>query len=133
MQTYSHGTIVIVLDCYDLDRSATFWCDVLGYQQPHAASGNYLNLVSPVAGGIELLLQQVPEPKASKNRLHLDLRTRDLVAEADRIIAAGATRLTDEPIVEHDWQWHTLADPDGNEFCILQPPDDFPWPQPPND
>jgi Glyoxalase-like domain len=34
----------------------------------------------------------------------------------------GATLLTSQPVLEDDWRWHTLADPDGNEFCVLQPP-----------
>jgi len=57
-----------------------------------------------------------------KNRLHLDLRTADLEAETARVTGLGATRLTAEPIIEHGWRWHVLADPDGNEFCVLQPP-----------
>ncbi len=42
MQSYPHGTVVIVLDCADLDRSANFWCQALGYQRPHPASARYL-------------------------------------------------------------------------------------------
>ncbi len=57
-----------------------------------------------------------------KNRVHLDLRTRDLDGEVDRVTSAGATRLTPEPLLEGGWLWHVLADPDGNEFCVLQPP-----------
>ena len=48
--------------------------------------------------------------------------------EVGRVTAAGAQLLTTSPFEEHDWCWQVLADPDGNEFCILQPPDDFPWP-----
>ena len=70
----------------------------------------------------------MPELKTSKNRLHLDLRTPDLAAEVARLTRAGATQLTEVAIVEHDWQWHVLGDPDGNEFCVLQPPSGFPWP-----
>jgi len=36
--------------------------------------------------------------------------------------AAGGVRLTSEPVVEHGWRWHILADADGNELCVLQPP-----------
>lgn len=132
MQTYPHGTLVVVIDCHDLDRSAEFWCQVLGYQRPYPQSGPYLALVSPTADAVELLLQQVPEPKNSKNRLHLDLRTPDLDAEVSRVLALGAVQVTKTSLVEHAWRWHVLADPDGNEFCVLQPPDDLPWPQPPS-
>lgn len=75
MQTYPHGTVVIVLDCHDLERSAAFWCEALGYRRPFPQSWPYLSLVSGTDRGAELLLQQVPETKHSKNRMHLDLRT----------------------------------------------------------
>ena len=59
---------------------------------------------------------------APKNRLHLDLRTADLDAEVARVRALGAGQVTESPIVESGWTWHVLTDPDGNEFCVLQPP-----------
>ena len=52
----------------------------------------------------------------------LDLRTPDLDAEVRRVLGLGATLLTSEPVTEDGWSWHILADPDGNEFCVLQPP-----------
>ena len=69
-----------------------------------------------------MLLQRVPDVKGQKNRLHLDLRTPDLDAEVGRVLGLGATLLTREPVTEDGWLWHILADPDGNEFCVLQPP-----------
>jgi predicted enzyme related to lactoylglutathione lyase len=56
------------------------------------------------------------------HRVHLDLRTRGLEAEVSRVTALGATVLASHPIAEDGWTWHVLADPDGNEFCVLQPP-----------
>lgn len=128
MQPYRHGTLVVVLDCADLSRAGAFWCDVLGYQQPYTKSGKYWNLISSEPNGVELLLQCVSEVKTQKNRVHLDLRTRDLDVEVARVIAAGAHQLTETVLDENEWRWQVFADPDGNEFCILQPPDDFPWP-----
>jgi catechol 2,3-dioxygenase-like lactoylglutathione lyase family enzyme len=114
-QPYPNGELVIVIDCSDLDRSARFWSDP-------AAAGPYRSL-EPVSGaGIEILLQRVPDVKDQKNRLHLDLRTPDLAAEVRRVTDLGATLLTSEPVTEDGWLWHILADPDGNEFCVLQPP-----------
>src|SRR6202012_943454 len=90
---------------------------------PPPATGQYRSLEpGPPAAGIEVLLQRGPEVKQGKNRLHLDLRTADLEAETARVTGRGAPRLTAEPIIEHGWRWHVLADPDGNEFCVLQPP-----------
>ncbi|WP_202869962.1 VOC family protein [Kribbella caucasensis] len=94
----------------------------LGYVRPPTTGDRYLALVPADGAGIEILLQRVDDAKQGKNRLHLDLRTPDLTAEVTRVRALGATLLTEEPIKEHSWTWHILADPDANEFCILQPP-----------
>jgi hypothetical protein len=85
-------------------------------------SATYQSIIPTNGVGIGVLLQHVPETKSSKNRLHLDLRTRELDAEVARITALGAQRLTEKPIVEDGWTWHVLADPDGNELCVIRPP-----------
>ena len=128
-QPYPNGELVIVIDCSDLDRSARFWSGALGYTVgPPAAgtgaadSGGYRGLQPESGAGIDVLLQRVPDVKRQKNRLHLDLRTPDLEAEVGRVVGLGATLLTSEPVTEDGWFWHILADPDGNEFCVLQPP-----------
>jgi predicted enzyme related to lactoylglutathione lyase len=119
--SYLHGELVVVIDCSDLGRSADFWASVLGYvREPE--SDSYLSLVPAGGEGAEILLQRVPERKQGKNRLHLDLRTRDLEAEVERVTGLGAALLTAQPVSEGGWRWHILADPDGNEFCVLQPP-----------
>ncbi|WP_328472267.1 VOC family protein [Actinoplanes sp. NBC_00393] len=122
MSEHSVAVLAVVLDCSDLDRSARFWSEVLGYRAEDAYPGRYRKLLPADGNGFELLLQQVPEPKNGKNRMHLDLRTPDLDAEVARVLAAGGRRLTDTPMAEDGWTWHALADPDGNEFCVLQPP-----------
>jgi predicted enzyme related to lactoylglutathione lyase len=128
-QPYPHGELVIVIDCSDLDRSARFWSGVLGYTPGPPAAGTaavgsdrYCGLQPESGAGIDVLLQRVPDVKRQKNRLHLDLRTPDLEAEVARVTGLGATLLTSEPVTEDGWFWHILADPDGNEFCVLQPP-----------
>lgn len=123
-QSYRGGELVIVIDCSDLDRSARFWSGALGYRPGQASPSPYRTVrPQPAQAGIEILLQRVPEAKSgTKNRLHLDLRTADLDAEVDRVVSLGATRLTTEPVTEDGWRWHVLADPDGNEFCVLAPP-----------
>jgi len=128
-QPYPHGELVVVIDCSDLDQSARFWSGVLGYtagpgpSSPGPASaGSYRSLQPESGAGIDVLLQRVPEVKREKNRLHLDLRTPDLEAEVSRVRELGAALLTRQPVAEDGWLWHILADPDGNEFCVLQPP-----------
>lgn len=133
--------LVVVLDCADLVRSAAFWCEALGYRPdpapvrpPGPGDGPYQRLLPATGPGLELLLQQTPEPKtATKNRLHLDLRVPDLDAELARLLAAGARHTTGEPVVEEGWRWYVLTDPDGNEFCVLQPSTNpgAPWPPAP--
>jgi catechol 2,3-dioxygenase-like lactoylglutathione lyase family enzyme len=122
-QRYLRGELVVVIDCSDLARSADFWAGVLGYVRDGTAVGTYQALVPADGEGIEVLLQRVADEKRDKNRLHLDLRTPDLESEVGRVLGLGAALLTDQPVQEFGWRWHILADPDGNEFCVLQPPD----------
>ena len=63
-----------------------------------------------------LLFVPVAEPKVTKNRLHLDFRPDDRDAEVDRLLALGATRAD---VGQGDTSWTVLADPEGNEFCVL--------------
>jgi predicted enzyme related to lactoylglutathione lyase len=130
---YLRGDLVIVIDVVSLDRAAEFWSAVLGYVREGDGGGRYLSLL-PAGGadgaagvGAEILLQRVPDVKRGKNRMHLDLRTRDLEAEVGRLTGLGAQLVTSEPVTESGWRWHVLADPDGNEFCALQPPASY-WP-----
>jgi predicted enzyme related to lactoylglutathione lyase len=122
---YSRGELVVVIDCADLVRAAGFWTAVLGYTAVGDADGVYQALVPADGPGIQVLLQRTADVRQGKNRVHLDLRTRDLEAEVSRVTALGATVLTSLPIIEDGWTWRVLADPDGNEFCILQPPPNY--------
>jgi predicted enzyme related to lactoylglutathione lyase len=128
-QPYPNGELVIVIDCSDPDVAARFWGGVLGYAASPAGDGSagserYRGLQPENGVGIDVLLQRVPDVKSQKNRLHLDLRTPDLDTEVRRVLGLGASLLTSEPVAEDGWLWHILADPDGNEFCVLQPPAD---------
>jgi predicted enzyme related to lactoylglutathione lyase len=123
---YAQGDLVVVVDCADLERAARFWAGALGYVSEGGADGARYRSLLPVGGlGIEVLLQLTSDAKHGKNRVHPDLRTRDLDAEVGRLTALGATVLTSSPVAEHGWAWHILADPDGNEFCVLQPPPEY--------
>jgi catechol 2,3-dioxygenase-like lactoylglutathione lyase family enzyme len=127
-QPYRGGHLAVVVDCADLDRAAAFWTAALGYVRAASTpchEGIYLPLEPAGGAGIELLLQRVPESKHGKARLHLDLRTRDLPGELDRLLGLGARVSTSGPVTEAGWCWHVLADPDGNEFCLLRPPESY--------
>lgn len=66
-QRYPGGEMVLVIDCSDLERSAVFWCDVLGYRRGGPPVGQYLGLFPAEGGGLQLLLQRVADPKPAKN------------------------------------------------------------------
>ncbi len=117
----SHTTI----DCRDAFRLSAWWKDVLGYRDvlgdPNEP-GDEECMIVPADGGPSLLFIEVPEAKSGKNRLHLDLRpgpglTRD--QELDRLLRLGAGVLDDRRTPDGRG-WVVLADPEGNEFCILR-------------
>lgn len=110
-------TIGLVLDCRDPDELASFWAAALRYVQT-AREGAYVVLAPDGRPGPELLLQRVPEAKAVKNRMHLDLEVPEIEVEAARLEALGARRAHAEPIQEHGERWIVMTDPEGNEFCV---------------
>ncbi len=115
------GVVVsqLVVDSADPERLGRWWAEVLGWEMvlddedevwvaPHGED---------LMGGI--LFVQVPEEKTVKNRLHLDVRPADgssQEAELQRLLDLGATRVD---VGQRDATWYVLADPEGNEFCLL--------------
>jgi predicted enzyme related to lactoylglutathione lyase len=111
----------VTFDCSDAARVATFWGGVTGYGLEHVdAPGNPYWVASPGDNGLpRLVFVTVPEGKAVKNRVHLDLLppTDDQEAEVDRLVALGATVVDDRRSLTPGG-WVVLADPEGNEFCV---------------
>jgi predicted enzyme related to lactoylglutathione lyase len=107
----------VAVDCRDAVGLTRFWADVLGWQARNVEPG-WVELRAPDGAVPGLDLLEVPEPKTVKNRLHLDLRPDDQAAEVARIEALGARR-TDVG-QGGDVSWIVLADPEGNEFCVLR-------------
>jgi predicted enzyme related to lactoylglutathione lyase len=113
----------IVIDCHDHERVGAFWAEVLGYQVTESSDGPehwYRELTGPDGSGPTVLVFRTPDgPKTTKNRLHLDVNAtdRDQDAEVERILALGATRAD---IGQGEQTWVVLADPEGNEFCVLR-------------
>ena len=107
----------LVLDCADPERLAEFWAEALGYTNVGSA-GAYVALYPREGTGPKLLLQRVTEPKATKNRMHLDIEVPDIELEADRLSGLGAQRVSDDTRSEHGSTWILMADPEDNEFCI---------------
>ncbi len=109
-------------DCADPRRMVEFWCAALGYVIDEIDDDDAY-AVDPTGRGWPLLFQTVPEGKAVKNRLHLDLRPPDsMAAEVERVKALGATEF--RFVEEGGSFWTVMLDPEGNEFCVLRGPQD---------
>lgn len=120
------------IDCSDPARLADFWCGVLGYAvldatddlveigPPARADADLLDAVRREPVPPTIFLARVPEAKTVKNRLHLDVSPVDVpqAEEVARIEALGATRV--EIGQSGQESWVVLADPEGNEFCVLR-------------
>ncbi|MFI1093208.1 VOC family protein [Streptomyces sp. NPDC020917] len=148
-------TLQLTIDCADPQRLVAFWSEALGYvpepppgghatwreywsamgvpaeELPDDAGATPESIVDPAGRGPRVWFQQVPEAKATKNRLHFDLkvgggrdvpsadRRQRVTTTVDRLTAAGASvlRITDEPDTGH--YAALLQDPEGNEFCVV--------------
>ncbi|MEU4337809.1 VOC family protein [Micromonospora lupini] len=140
--------VQITFDAADPASLAAFWADVLDYELqgppgdfdsweaaldamgvPPERRNDASAVVDPKGAGPRLFFQRVPEGKQAKNRVHLDVRAAPglsgddrmaaLEAEAERLVARGATRLArHEPAPPLGAGHLVLADPEGNEFCL---------------
>jgi catechol 2,3-dioxygenase-like lactoylglutathione lyase family enzyme len=105
----------ICIDAADIEALAAWWSDVLGWHREPADDGDVV-LRAPAGAGPDWLFLAVPDDKVVKNRIHFDFTPEDQQAEVDRLIALGARHVD---IGQGDESWVVLADPEGNEFCIL--------------
>lgn len=106
-----------VVDCNDAHLVGEFWAELLGMpleSEDHDPTEYWIDFGPE---GRDLLFLTVPEPKAVKNRLHIDLRPDDQEAEVARALSLGARHVD---IGQGQQTWVVLADPEGNEFCILR-------------
>ena len=103
----------LTFDCADAAALAEFWSAVLGSPVDDGASPEF----ATVKGDPGWMFIQVPEGKTVKNRVHPDLKTTDLAAEVERVVALGASHQAD--FDEDGRQWVTLTDPEGNEFDVV--------------
>jgi hypothetical protein len=107
----------VAVDCANAAELAGFWAGVLNTTVD--ADGNeFFATVNKGGEGLALMFLQVPEPRAGKNRLHLDFGTADWAAEVDRLVGLGAKRIDEHH--EYGVHWITLADPEGNVFDLAE-------------
>ena len=112
----------VTIDCHNPYTQSVFWAEVLGYiedpDNPNQPDDPEALIIDPTGRHPGLLFVPVPEPKSTKNRVHLDLvpeQSRDATVEA--ILAIGATLVADHRRSDGSG-WAVLADPEGNEFCV---------------
>lgn len=108
--------LVLTIDVADGAVQSAFWCGALNYEERFEAD-QFRGLFPREGTGMQLLLQQVAEPKSAKNRMHIDLHVVDVQAEVERLVALGAAEVG--RIRQFDMAWVTMRDPEGNEFCVV--------------
>lgn len=118
----------VIVDCHDLEVLADFWCEVLGYERVASGEGWLaIRPPGPTPSGDDLVtgpqppalaFVRVPADKVAKNRVHVDVTPTDRgqAAEVDRLLDIGARPVD---IGQGLTPWIVLADPEGNEFCVM--------------
>lgn len=109
----------LTIDCIDPEALAAFWCAVFETEvdTSNGEPVQYLDLF-PAAGAPTLRFQRVPEQKAEKARLHLDVLVDDLDRAVEVVEELGAKRVRDARFAEYRYRWQVMLDPEGNEFCL---------------
>ena len=112
----------IVIDCHNHEAVVPFWQAALGWERQEV-NAQYVTLGPPpgqrdAAGPrpLPMLFQKVPEPKIGKNRMHIDFRSTDRLAEVARLVALGAREGDTRSL--GPLTWTVMEDPEGNEFCV---------------
>ena len=111
---------IIIVDCADPERLASFWGELLGRKVINDQGGQFQGLEWSPRFGCGLCFQRVPEPKVGKNRVHFDIICQDLDATAKRVEELGGKRASGYSA--NDPHVIVMLDPEDNEFCLIPPP-----------
>ncbi|HUG82960.1 MAG TPA: VOC family protein [Euzebya sp.] len=106
----------VTLDCAHPPTVAAFWSAALDRPIDEGASEFFVSIGRDDPSRPGMFLIKVPEPRAGKNRMHLDLHASDRELEVKRLLGLGATHHSDHE--EFGIRWTTLLDVEGNEFCV---------------
>jgi predicted enzyme related to lactoylglutathione lyase len=115
----------LVFDAADPAALARWWGEALGWPMEVDEDGDGIVTAPSETALTDLVFVRVDDPKVGKNRVHLDLAsssTEDQAATVERLVAAGARRVD---IGQGDVPWVVLADPEGNELCVLEPREEY--------
>jgi predicted enzyme related to lactoylglutathione lyase len=115
----------MVIDAHDTSRLAQFWAAALGWEvgadEPTEASVWPGGFEYPGPGAVPLVFVPVPDPKVVKNRIHLDLASQSVAHQEELVRRVHDIGAVPVDIGQGDVPWVVLADPEGNEFCVLEP------------
>ena len=115
----------ITIDCHNPKALSAFWAQALNWNSDENATDDEAYIEKNLElnnndGYPDLLFIKVPDQKNSKNRLHLDLRPENQLEEVERLEKIGATRMEIGQSSDPSTTWIVMADPEGNEFCVLK-------------
>jgi predicted enzyme related to lactoylglutathione lyase len=112
----------VVVDAADPEALARFWVDLLGWRMSHTVSG-VVDVTAPSDDGwrFDLVFVPVADAKTTKNRVHLDVASASPDHQAAQVAHALSLGATRADIGQRNVPWVVLADPEGNEFCVLDP------------
>lgn len=108
----------VVIDCADPEAMATFWTALMGVEV-RGRWEQYVGLHPMEPGQARLVLQRTDDPRPDKNTVHIDLHVSGeeaLAEEVERAVGLGASIVQ---VYDEDAHWRTLADPEGNLFCLV--------------
>ena len=110
--------IAVTIDANDLEAVAAFWSNLLDVDSQIV--DHFAFLAPPAAGGSPIWIQRVPEPRTTKNRVHLDFVVDDLAAAEARITELGGS--VGERQTWDRYEWRICSDPEGTVFDVMQRP-----------
>jgi predicted enzyme related to lactoylglutathione lyase len=117
--------VQLVLDANDAPRLARFWADALGWvvadESAEEVDVEPAGFAYPSPAALPLVFLPVPEPKTGQNRVHLDLASASAEHQAELVGRVRDLGAKPVDIGQGDVPWVVLADPEGNEFCVLEP------------
>lgn len=109
----------VTIDARDTAKVAAYWAALMEVEIEEVTEDE-IRLARQPKRGVGVAVQRVADPTPGKNRIHLDLVVRDLATATDRAVALGGQALDRH---ERDgYRWRIIADPEGNQFCLVQPP-----------
>ena len=115
----------MVVDAHDTSHLAQFWAAALGWEvgfdEPDEAAVWPAGFDYPGPGALPLVFVPVPEPKTVKNRIHLDLASQSAADQEEIVRRVRDLGAVPVDVGQGDVPWAVLADPEGNEFCVLEP------------